>query len=174
MPNVNEVTIAGNLTADPKLKFVGDAPCCHFSVAVNRKKGKGGQGGNEVTYVPVTAWGWYAEDAGERLFKGSPVVLKGRLRISQYQAKDGSKKTAVEVVAYWLFPLAKRPGQGGVEEGVPSYEEAKHREERAQQEEAQGTPESSEEAPAVEGEVLPSQDVPVAEEPMPELSGEEI
>ena len=174
MPNLNEITIVGIVGRDPELKFVGDAPCCKFSVAVNRKKGKGGQGGNETTWIPVTAWGWYATDAAERLFKGSPVFVKGRLRISQYESKkDGGKRTAVEVIAYSLFPLAKRPGQGGAEEGVPDYEEAKRREERAQAEKGQDGAENPDTEAPVEGEVVPGR-TPAGdvEEPMPALEGE--
>jgi single-strand DNA-binding protein len=92
----NRVILAGNLTRDPELRFTqSGTPVCGFGLAVNRVFSKN----DEVDFFNVSAW----RDLGERVAnytkKGDPVLVEGRLQYRTWEAQDGSKRSAVDVVA---------------------------------------------------------------------------
>jgi single-strand DNA-binding protein len=96
MVSFNRVILAGNLTRDPELRFTNDGvPVCSFGLAVNRVFSKN----EEVDFFNVSAW----RDLGERVAnytkKGDPVLVEGRLQYRTWEAQDGSKRSAVDVVA---------------------------------------------------------------------------
>nr|MBQ6739620.1 single-stranded DNA-binding protein [Synergistaceae bacterium] len=72
-----------------------------FGVAVNYNyKTRNGELKEEVDFIPVTVWGPMAENCGKYLRKGRPVIVEGRIRVSTYDAKDGSgKRTSTEIWA---------------------------------------------------------------------------
>lgn len=96
------VTIAGNLTDDPELKYTpsGDA-VCSFSVAVNeRKKNDGGEWETaSTTFFRVSAWRKLAEGLAESLAKGDRAVLVGAIRAKEWTDGDGNSRTSLEVTA---------------------------------------------------------------------------
>lgn len=97
------ITIIGNLTADPELKFTASgAALVSFRVAASDRR-KNPQTGawedGETTFLRVTAWRQLAENASESLTKGDRVVITGRLKARDYEDKDGSKKTSYEIDA---------------------------------------------------------------------------
>ncbi len=98
--NYNKVTLAGNLTRDPEVKFfAGDRAVASFGLAINRKfKGNDGELKEEVTFVDVEAWGRTAELVGRHLNKGSPCFIEGRLKLDTWE-KDGQKHSKLKVVA---------------------------------------------------------------------------
>jgi len=55
--------------------------------------------GGEAHYFDVTVWGAQAENCGRYLSKGRPVAIDGRLEWREYEARDGSKRQAVEIIA---------------------------------------------------------------------------
>lgn len=84
------VTITGNLTADPELKFTNSGVArVSFTVAASeRKKNDNGQWEDgDTTFLRVTAWRQVAENCAETLTKGSPVVVVGRLRSRKVEDK---------------------------------------------------------------------------------------
>jgi single-strand DNA-binding protein len=92
----NRVVLAGNLTRDPELRFTqSGTPVCGFGLAVNRVFSKN----DEVDFFNISAW----RDLGERVAnytkKGDPVLVEGRLQYRTWEAQDGSKRSAVDVVA---------------------------------------------------------------------------
>jgi len=98
--NHNRVTLAGNLTRDPELRYtpkgsaVGD-----LSIAINEKyKTSDGTQKEETVFVDVTVWGRQAETCKEHLTKGRPVFIEGRLKLDQWE-KDGKKHQRLAVVA---------------------------------------------------------------------------
>lgn len=107
---MNVVRIAGNLTRDPQVRATKTGKrVASFTVAVNRKVGE-----KEWTdFINVTAWDMLADAAGQNLHKGAPVVVDGWLSIRSYEAQDGSKRQAAEVVANVISaPIsAKRAGE---------------------------------------------------------------
>lgn len=102
MRGFNRVIIAGNLTRDPELRYTASKKAyARFGVAVNHSyKDNNGEIKESTDFINVVAWGNTAEICGKYLKKGSPVLIEGRLRTSNYEAKDGSgKRTMTEVEA---------------------------------------------------------------------------
>lgn len=99
--SINQVVIAGNLTRDPELRSLPSGQnVASFSIAVNRHFQKdGGEKVEEVSYVKIVAWAKLAEICNEYLKKGSPVLVSGRIQSRSWEAEDGSKRSATEVVA---------------------------------------------------------------------------
>lgn len=113
--NYNRVTLAGNLTRDPEVKFLpNDKAVAQFGIAINRKfKGPDGSAKEETTFVDVEAWGRTAELVGQYLTKGQPCFIEGRLRLDQWDdKKTGEKRSKIKVVADSVqFLGSKKDGQ---------------------------------------------------------------
>lgn len=99
--NYNRVTIAGNLTRDPEVRFLaGERAVAHFGLAINRRwKDKDGQTQEEALFVDCEAWGRTAELVGQYLTKGSGAFIEGRLKLDAWEDKDGQKRSKIKVVA---------------------------------------------------------------------------
>ena len=99
--NINRVVLVGNLTRDPELRHTpSGTPVCSLRVAVNtRRKDESGQWVDKPNYFDVTAWGQQGENCAQYLSKGRPVAIDGRLEWREWEAQDGSKRQAVEIVA---------------------------------------------------------------------------
>ena len=95
------ITITGNLTADPSLKYVGSGTAvASFTVASTpREKNKdtGEWEDGEAMFVRCSVWRDYAENVTESLAKGMRVVVHGRLQVRSYQRNDGSQGTSIEM-----------------------------------------------------------------------------
>lgn len=97
-----QVTVTGNLTSDPELRFTpAGAPVAQFTVASNeRYKDSGGQWADGPTsFVRCNAWRDLAEHCGESLTRGDRVIVTGVLRQRDYQTKEGEKRTVWELAA---------------------------------------------------------------------------
>jgi len=91
------ITITGNLTRDPEIRF-GDNGNTYtrFGVATTRRD----KSGKETTsFYDVVAFGSTAANAGDSLTKGSRVLVYGRQEVREFERKDGTKGTVVEIVA---------------------------------------------------------------------------
>ncbi len=114
--NINVVVITGNLTQDPELRHLGSGTAvCELRVAVNsrRKDGSTGEWVDKPNYFNVTVWGAQGENCANYLAKGRPVAVEGRLDWREWEAKDGSKRQAVQIVANTVQFLGSRDGSGG-------------------------------------------------------------
>ena len=103
----NSVTLVGNLTRDPELRYTpAGAATCQFGLAVNRRwQNRQTQEWEEATsFFNVVAWREMAENAGESLTKGSRVIVTGRLEQRSWETPDGEKRSVVEVVADEIGP----------------------------------------------------------------------
>ena len=109
---LNDVRMVGRLTRDPEVRYTAKGQAvARLDVAVNRRyKDAGGEWREEAAFVPVTVWREAAEGCPERLKKGSPIYVEGRLRSSSWETKDGQKRSALEVEAYRLQFLFKAEG----------------------------------------------------------------
>ena len=119
VPEMNLVYIAGRLVRDPELRFTQKGQgVALFDVAVNRryKDVATGEWKDDTTFVPVTVWGPMAERCKEKLKKGSPVLVEGRLAGSEYTDKTGQKRKVMKVTARRVQSLAF--GGAGGEEGA--------------------------------------------------------
>jgi single-strand DNA-binding protein len=92
---VNVVTLIGNLATELELREVGQGKTvASFLLAVDRASKDGG-----ADFVRISVWDRQAELCSEYLVKGARVALDGRLRSRSWQAPDGTRRSAVEVVA---------------------------------------------------------------------------
>ena len=110
---MNKLFIIGNLTRDPELRTTaaGDS-VCSFSVAVNRRGRRDNQGGQpEADFFRVTAWRALGENCSKFLSKGRKVAVTGSVRVSTYQAQDGTTRASLEVQADDVEFLSPR-GEG--------------------------------------------------------------
>jgi single-strand DNA-binding protein len=107
------VVITGNLTRDPELRSTpGGTSVCKLRVAVNsrRKDGASGEWVDKPNYFDVTVWGAQGENCANYLSKGRPVAVDGRLDWREWEAQDGSKRQAVEIIANSVQFLGSRDG----------------------------------------------------------------
>lgn len=96
---MNKVFLIGNLTRDPEMRSTqSGVAVCNFSIAVNRRF-KNANGEQETDFLNVIAWRQLAELCGKYLAKGRKVAVTGSIQTRQYEAKDGSKRTAWDIVA---------------------------------------------------------------------------
>ena len=102
---------------------------CTFDVAVNRryKDQATGEWKDDTTFVPVAVWGQMAERCKEKLKKGSPVLVEGRLTGSEYVDKAGQKRKIMRITARRVQSLAYGgAGEGGEGSQHEAAEEAQH------------------------------------------------
>ena len=113
--NVNKVFLMGNLTRDVELKFTpSNQPVATFGLAMNRRyKTKDGENREETTFVDCEAWARTAEVMNEYLAKGRPVFIEGRLKLDQWQDKEGNKRSKLRVVVENFQFVDSRGGAGG-------------------------------------------------------------
>jgi single-strand DNA-binding protein len=101
----NTITVVGNLTRDPELRFTtGGRGVASFGIAVGRRYQVNGEWQEQTSYFNITAWGTLGENAAATLTKGSRVIVTGRLEQREYTNRDGDKRTAIEIVADELGP----------------------------------------------------------------------
>src|SRR5690606_9934589 len=100
--NINTITISGNLTRDPEIRFTPSGQSiCTFSVAVNRSwQNRQTQEWEEQTsFFDVKAWGQLGQNISDTVAKGSRVVVSGRLEQRSWETEQGEKRYAFEIVA---------------------------------------------------------------------------
>jgi single-strand DNA-binding protein len=122
--NINRVIITGNLTRDPELRSTpGGTSVCGLRVAVNSRRKESDQWVDKPNYFDVTVWGAQGENCAQYLSKGRPVAVDGRLNWREWEAQDGSKRQAVDIIADSVQFLGSRdgaPSNGAQESDVPA------------------------------------------------------
>ena len=116
MVMVNKVIVAGNITADPELRFIaGGSAVCEFTIALNRTytRRQTQERVEETAFVDVVAWGRTAEVCGEYLKKGRATLVEGRLTQNRWEAPDGRKMSRLRVTADSVQFLGSRGQDGG-------------------------------------------------------------
>ena len=119
MANINRVVLVGNLTRDPELRSTPSGmSVCSLRIAVNtrRKDNTTGQWTEKPNYFDITVWGNQGESCAQYLAKGRPVAIDGRLEWREWDAQDGTKRQAVEIIADSVQFLGGR-GEGGGGDG---------------------------------------------------------
>ena len=111
MANFNKVFLMGNLTRDPQLSYLpSQTPVVEIGLAVNRVwMDKEGQKKEETSFFDCSAFGRQAETISKYVKKGDPFFLEGRLKLDQWEAQDGSKRSKIRVVIEG-FQFLPRPG----------------------------------------------------------------
>lgn len=96
---LNRVILMGRMVADPELKTTNSGvSVCSFRIAVDRSYVKNGEQ-RQADFFDIVAWRSSAEFVCRHFTKGSLIAVDGQLQSRQYQTKDGSNRSAVEVVA---------------------------------------------------------------------------
>ena len=105
------MTVVGNLTADPELRFTpSGAAVAHFTVASTPRKFNAQTNQWEdmdALFMRCNIWRQAAENVAESLTRGSRVVVTGRLRQRSYDTKEGEKRTVVELEVDEIGPSLK-------------------------------------------------------------------
>jgi len=105
MASENSVTLVGNITRDPELRYTtGGRGVASFGLAVNRRYQQNGEWQEQTSFFNVTAWAELGENAAASLQKGARVIVTGRLQLREYETREGEKRSIVEVVADELGP----------------------------------------------------------------------
>ncbi len=105
--SVNNITILGNITRDPELRFTPSGTAVvNFGLAVNRsvQNKNSGEWQTEVDFFNITAWYKLAENCAESLSKGDRVLVSGRLSQDSWEDKEGQKRSTVKVIASVIAP----------------------------------------------------------------------
>jgi len=124
MSSFNKVILLGNLTRDPELRFTPKGTAvAKLGLAVNRVwTNEGGEKKEEVTFVDVDVFGRTAENCGQYLKKGRPVLIEGRLKLDQWDDKQsGQKRSKLGVVAETVQFLGGK-SEGGASEARQTAE----------------------------------------------------
>jgi single-strand DNA-binding protein len=116
------VTITGNLTDDPELKFTPTgAPVANFRIAVTARvrDGETWRDG-DTSFFRINVWRQLAEHVADSLAKGDRAVVIGRLRSRSWETPDGERRSVVEVEAdevapslRWAIAKPDRTSNGG-------------------------------------------------------------
>ena len=120
--NINRVVLVGNLTKDPELRHTPSGTAvCSLRLAVNtrRKDSATGEWGEKPNFFDITVWGQQGENCAQYLAKGRQVGVQGRLEWREWEAQDGTKRQAVEIIADSVQFLGSRgDSEGG---GQPQF-----------------------------------------------------
>ncbi|HEX9681785.1 MAG TPA: single-stranded DNA-binding protein [Acidimicrobiales bacterium] len=103
----NNITIVGNLTRDPELRFTQSGQAkAGLGIAVNRRwqNRASGEWEEATSFFNVVAWADLGENASESLTKGDRVIVTGRLDQRSWETEQGDKRSVVEVIADEIGP----------------------------------------------------------------------
>lgn len=110
--------VVGNLGQAAELRHSNDGnPILNFSIASNMRVKKGAEWVDATTWVRCVIFGKRAESLAKVLDKGSSVVARGTLSLSEYEARDGTKKSSLELRAddVSFAPGGRKGAEGGAE-----------------------------------------------------------
>jgi single-strand DNA-binding protein len=107
----NSVTLVGNLTDDPELRFTAQgAAVANFRIAVSKRvrdaqtnEWKDG----DTSFFRINVWRQLAENVAESLARGMRVIVTGTLKMRQWETQEGEKRSVVEVEATEVGPSLK-------------------------------------------------------------------
>jgi single-strand DNA-binding protein len=99
------VTLIGNATRDPELKFTGTGTAiATIGMAVSKRYQKNNEWVEEVSFFNVTAWGQLGENVAASVEKGTRLIVHGELKQRSYETSEGEKRSVVEVNASSIGP----------------------------------------------------------------------
>ena len=123
------MTVVGRIVTDLRRRVVGDQEVISFRVASNsrRRTGDGSWEPGNSLYITVNCWGRLVTGVGAALYKGTPVIVTGIVHTSEYEDKDGIKRSSLEMRANAVGPdlarvvarIEQPPRPAASEEGEP-------------------------------------------------------
>lgn len=100
MASENTVTLVGNLTKDPELRYTATGRgVASFGMAVSRRYQQNGEWQEQTSFFNIVCWGDLGENIAASLTKGNRCIVTGRLEQRSYDDKEGNKRSITEVVA---------------------------------------------------------------------------
>ena len=104
----NTVTIVGNVTRDPELRYLTSGTAlAQFGLAYNRRYTKNGEQVEDTSFFDVVCWSNLADNVSESITKGDRVIVYGRLEQRSWETQEGDKRSKVEIVADEVAPSLK-------------------------------------------------------------------
>ena len=123
---INRIVLVGRLTRDPELrKTSNDTPVASFTLAVDNRASKNANGQKTASFIPIVVWNEQATNVCKFVRKGTLVGVDGRLMQRNYERKDGTKASVLEVIADSVQFLEPK---GTKVEGEPVKEEVSQEE----------------------------------------------
>ena len=120
----NRIILVGNLTRDIETRYTPSGTAiANTGIATNRRfKGSDGQPKEEVMCIDLTFFGRTAEIAAQYLHKGSKILVEGRLKLEQWTAQDGTKRSkhVVTVDSMQMLDSRSDGGQAGGQAAQPT------------------------------------------------------
>ena len=116
MANYNKVILMGNLTRDPELRHLpSNTAVVNFGLAVNRQwRNQDGEQQEETTFVDCECFGRQGEVINQYMQKGRPLLVEGRLKLDQWQDREGNNRSKHKVVVErFTFVGGRGDEQGG-------------------------------------------------------------
>lgn len=100
------MTIVGHIVTEPQRRRVGNEELIKFRVASNsrRRTGDGGWEPGNSLYITVNCWGRLVTGVGAALSKGAPVIAVGHVFTSEYEDRDGNRRSSTEMRATAVGP----------------------------------------------------------------------
>jgi len=100
------MTVVGRIITDPRRRVVGDQEVISFRVASNsrRRNGEGTWEAGQTLYITVNCWGKLVTGVGAGLYKGASVIAFGTVHTSDYEDRDGVKRSSLEMRATAVGP----------------------------------------------------------------------
>ena len=103
----NSVTVIGNVTRDPELRFTPSGQqLANFGLAVNRRwqNRQTQQWEEQTSFFDIVCWGQLGENVSASVPKGARVIVTGRLEQRSWETEQGEKRSKVEIVADEVGP----------------------------------------------------------------------
>lgn len=130
----NSITLIGNCTRDPELRYTATGQAnATFGLAVNRRwQDKSNEWQEATSFFDVVVWQAQAESASESITRGMRLIVTGRLEQRTWETQDGDKRSKVEVVADEIGPSLRwataevqkasrtKPGEGNASSSQPA------------------------------------------------------
>ena len=125
------ITVVGNIVNDPQGRRVGDQEVIKFRVASNsrRRTADGNWEAGNSLFVTVNCWGRLVTGVGAALRKGDPVIVGGHIYTSEYEDRDGNRRSTLEMRATSVGPDLSRSivriieKTGSARDAAPSIDE---------------------------------------------------
>ena len=132
MSNGNHVSVVGNLTRDPELRFTPSGQAtASFGVAVNRRwqNRQSNEWEEAVSFFDIVCWGQLAENTAQSLTKGTRVLVSGRLDQRSWETPDHERRSKIEITADEVAPslrwatasITRNERRTPADGGAPSY-----------------------------------------------------
>jgi len=123
--SLNKVTLIGNLTRDPELRYTPKGTAvCNVGLATNRSwTTDQGEQKESVEFHRIVAWDKLAEICSQLLFKGRRVYVEGRLQTRQWEGQDGNSRQTTEIVINNMIILDSHHISEKGEKAIPTVKE---------------------------------------------------